>query len=500
MPAISRSAPTRTNLAAGAAALLLASGCFLAPSRFIAGRSPASPERPVELPPPPPAAPPERAPMPAQPRSLGDLLDLALSRDPSTRAAWHEARAAAAQAGSRRGAYLPALDLSGTAERSQIPASASRTETRQTTFGVGASLSWLLLDLGQRSASVREGDQLALAASLGHRAAVADLVLRVEEAYYLYLAARALVVAQRTNVEQTEANLAAAENRRRSGVATIADVLQARTAASQARLTLQSFEGATLALRGQLATQVGLEPTVEIDVGELPARVEVQSAAPRVEALLVDASEQNPDLARARAVADAAGARADAAARAWLPRLGARASVGQFWYEAPHADPGLGWSGGLVLEWPIFQGFSALYDARAARESAEAARARVDATTQGVMLDVWTTYQSLRTAVLRVETSRDLVESAGASADVAAARYKEGVGSILDVLNAQTALALARAEEVRARADWFLSLARLARATGRAELGRPDAPIPDEQGDAGPAPKDAPAAPAQGDR
>jgi outer membrane protein TolC len=85
---------------------------------------------------------------------------------------------------------------------------------------------------------------------------------------------------------------------------------------------------------------------------------------------------------------------------------------------------------------------------------------------------VWSSYQAVRTAVRRVETSADLLASATASADVAEARYKEGVGSILDLLNAQSALALARAEDVLARTDFFLSLARLARATGR--LPRPE--------------------------
>jgi outer membrane protein TolC len=49
------------------------------------------------------------------------------------------------------------------------------------------------------------------------------------------------------------------------------------------------------------------------------------------------------------------------------------------------------------------------------------------------------------------------------------------VGSILDLLNAQSALALARAEDVLARTDFFVSLARLARATGRLPAA-PDGP------------------------
>ena len=49
----------------------------------------------------------------------------------------------------------------------------------------------------------------------------------------------------------------AREERRRVGVATIADVLQARTAASQAQLDLQTTEGTVQTARGALALALG---------------------------------------------------------------------------------------------------------------------------------------------------------------------------------------------------------------------------------------------------
>jgi outer membrane protein len=57
---------------------------------------------------------------------------------------------------------------------------------------------------------------------------------------------------------------------------------------------------------------------------------------------------------------------------------------------------------------------------------------------------------------------------------VVAARYKAGVGSILDLLTAQGALDRARALETQARTAWFVTLARLAHATGT--LWQPGAP------------------------
>jgi outer membrane protein len=471
MPSRQLSWPGRA--AALVAALAVASGCVLSPSRWVGERvaPPDAVAREVAKAPPIAARPaPAPAPPPA-PRSLADFVDLALARDPSTRATWRDARAAAAEAGARQSLYLPSLDLSASLVRQQALATPNRPSFVQTTLGASAAITWLLLDLGVRGALVDEADLLLDAARLGEHAAVADLVLRVQQTYFELLAARALIEAQIAAVKQAEASLAAADGRQRAGLATIADVLQARTALSQARLFQQRFEGQALATRGALATLAGLAPTAELEVGQLPETVDAASAEPAVDDLLASAAARNPDLGRARAAADAAAARARAAARAPWPTLSFQGSVTRNHFLAPSGlDGGEAWFAGLVLRIPTLDGFRPAYDALAAREVAEAARERADATAQRVALDVWTSWQALRTTARQVATVRDLVESAQASVDVAAGRYREGVGTILDLLNAQSALALARAEDVRARTDFLVGLAQLARATGRLDL------------------------------
>lgn len=473
--------PPRARRTAAVATLLAAGGCStLAPARFVDERSapPAAVARQAAEAAAPPA-PPERAapPLPAAPRSISELVARALETDPATRAVWHDARAAAASAGAERTAYLPSLSVGAGVQRAETARTQTRASSTATTAGPSAELTWLLLDLGARAARVDQADQLLVAARLAEHAAVADLVLRVQETAYQHLGTRALVEAQAAAVKQAEESLAAAEGRRAAGVATVADVLQARTALSQARLTLQQLEGQALATAGALATLAGLPPTAAVDLGALPADVRVPDTTPAVEALLEEAARRSPDLARARAQAGAATAGARAAGRAWLPVLSLNAAASRSWYLEPGGiPPSNAWTVGLSLRLPLLDGLlRPAYDALAARAAADAAEARAEATAQAVALQVWTSYQGFRTAGLRVDTARDLLASAGASAEVAGGRYREGVGSILDLLTAQAALESARAEEVRARADYLVSLAQLARATGRLELPPPGA-------------------------
>jgi outer membrane protein len=123
----------------------------------------------------------------------------------------------------------------------------------------------------------------------------------------------------------------------------------------------------------------------------------------------------------------------------------------------------------LSIQFPLFNGFSRQYDVLQAKNEAEAARTSLASLQQQVGLQVWTSYFNLNTATQKIKTTRSLLESAQQSYDVALGRYQEGVGNILDLLTAQSALEEARAEDVVTRTQWFLAVAQLAHDTGTLE-------------------------------
>ena len=80
--------------------------------------------------------------------------------------------------------------------------------------------------------------------------------------------------------------------------------------------------------------------------------------------------------------------------------------------------------------------------------------------------DVWTAYQNLKTANASIEASRILLLSAQQSSDMALGRYKEGVGNIIDTLNAQSALASAKQQKIQSTLNWNIARATLAQSIG----------------------------------
>jgi outer membrane protein TolC len=397
--------------------------------------------------------------------SLGDVIDLALRNNPVTRVSWAEARAAAAEYGSTRGAYLPSLTATATASRTRsAPVNGGR-PIQRSQINPGLTLSYLLLDFGGRSGTIAEARQNLFAADLTHNATIQATVLAVETAYFTYMANSALLGAERSAIAEAQANLAAAQQRDSVGLATIADVLQARTALSQEQLNLETIEGELQTARGNLAAAMGIPANVSYELGPLQGAIPVRAVSVTVDSLIADAIARRPDLAAARAQAAAAAADVRVTKSAGLPALTLGSTAGRT-YSDPNIYGGGSYGVTLGISVPIFTGFSHQYDVAAARARADAAAAQADIVRQEVTTQVFTAYYALQTAGQRVTTADDLLASAQQSEQVAAGRYREGVGSIIDLLTAQTALANARAQQVQSRWQWYTALAQLAHDAG----------------------------------
>ncbi|MDE3128161.1 MAG: TolC family protein, partial [Gemmatimonadota bacterium] len=203
--------------------------------------------------------------------TLADAVDVALQNNPATRISWAQARASADLYGASRGSLYPSLSLNGTLTRSRSIAVPGRLAGERTQYGPSLNLSYLVFDFGGRGGAIESARQVAIAANLAHNATVQNTVLQVEASVFSYLATRALRDAQRTALNEATANLAAANDRHDVGLATIADVLQARTARSQVQLDLETLDGQLNVARGALAVAMGLPANTTLDLPDEPA-------------------------------------------------------------------------------------------------------------------------------------------------------------------------------------------------------------------------------------
>jgi outer membrane protein TolC len=315
---------------------------------------------------------------------------------------------------------------------------------------------------------------------LSHNVAVQNTILGVEQALFSYQATRTQRDAQRSAVNEATASLNAAEERHRVGLATIADVLQARTARSQAQLALESLEGAVHVAQGTLAVAMGIPANASFEPPILSDSLcpdSLRFISQSVDTLIAVATRNRPDLEAVRAQATAAAAQLRVARSGLLPTVSLNASRAYTSSNVPGLQ-GSTYNLGLGFDLPFFTGMARQYSLQAASEQLAAANARAEQTRQQIALQVFTAYYNLQTSTERVRTAADLLASATESESVARGRYREGVGSIVDLLIAQSALADARAQDAQARWQWRSGLAQLAHDVGLLGLrGEPLAPL-----------------------
>lgn len=125
---------------------------------------------------------------------------------------------------------------------------------------------------------------------------------------------------------------------------------------------------------------------------------------------------------------------------------------------------------GVQVSVPLFEGFTRQYKIRAAEAQIEEKQQSLEDARNTVELDVWKSYQSLRSNTATLPVVADLLINARKSWQAAEFRYEKGVGSLLEVLNAQTALAEAQRQHIRSLTDWRYSRLELAEKIGQLDM------------------------------
>ena len=411
---------------------------------------------------------------PSRSYSLGELIDLAEAHNPETRFAWERARAQAANLGVARSKLYPTLAAAALARLTRYQ-NFSGTSIDQRTAGEldgGLELSYMVFDFGARSGGISAAKAELLAANFVFNDAHRRVIYQVEQAYYQTLNSAGQLTAAQTSLTNAQTVQTAAEDRLQNGLATLPDVLQARSATAQAEYELQSVVGAQEIAQGNLGKALGNSPTVPVRVLPLEQLAIPDALADTVDQALDRALAQRPDLMQQLAEVRAANARVKEARAGFYPILNLSASGGgQDLHAYQDSDP---WHHrgdfvggvGLSLTWPLFDGGLRRGRLERAKADEQASAAGANAARDAIAEEVWRSYSNLRTAFRQRQSAVALLSAAEQSYAAALESYHQGVRNLLDVSAAQRTLAEARSTDVLARTQVLASLAELAFRTG----------------------------------
>ena len=411
---------------------------------------------------------------PGKAYSLAELIDLAEAHNPETRVAWENARSQAASLGIARSELYPTLSavaLTGV-DREEVPLGSRFYRHTDTADQVSLDLNYTIFDFGARRGRIAGESARVLAANFGFNDVHRRLIFQVQQAYYRLLNASAQDTAARASLANAEAVQQAAEERLRNGLATLPDVLEARSATAQSQYDLQAVLGAEESARGDLATALGASAATMIRVEPLSEVPTPESIAETVEQVIYRALDQRPDLQAEVACVRLADAQRKEARAAYYPSLNFRAnpSAQSLYLQQQTLRSGhtADLTGGMALSlnWTVFDGGARRSRLMQAEAEIRESEAQVNAASDSIEDEVWTAYSNLNTAFRQREAATALLDSAAQSYAAALESYDYGVRNLLDVTAAQKVLAQARSADILARTQVLATLADLAFRSG----------------------------------
>ena len=393
-----------------------------------------------------------------KPLSLVDVTEAALCHNPQTKEVYASAKVQAAQVGVARSLFFPSVtDTVSTSENKTRTANYSNVTNK-------IVASYLLYDFGSRDATLENANQLLKAASATQNATVQNVLLSAVNAFYQVHANKAILNASIETERLYQESFKSAEAKYIAGVATPADKLQAQTAFANATLTKIKNEGILKVAYGNLANIMGVPASMRLEIADAKLDAIPEMVDQDIEALIEQARLQRPDLVASEAQLKASLAKIEIAKADSKPTVSVNLS------NTRSDDSNAAFSSnsaiGLSVSIPLFAGYKPSYLIRSAEATAELNASQRDQLKLQVSLDVWTAYQNLKTANESIAASNVLVLSAEESSRVALGRYKEGVGNIIDTLNAQSALANAKQQKIQSVLNWNIARTTLAQSIG----------------------------------
>ncbi|HEX4167169.1 MAG TPA: TolC family protein [Bryobacteraceae bacterium] len=408
--------------------------------------------------------------------SLPELIDMAESHNPETHIAWESARAQLAALGVARSELYPTLAAVALSRINRDEVMLGTRFYRPTVQGFEGTLdlSYTVFDFGARAGRIAAAKAQLLAANFAFNDTHRRIIYQVEQAYYRLLNTSGQEEAARASLTNAQRVQQDAEDRLKSGLATLPDVLEAQSATAQAEYDLQAVLGGEEIARGDLATALGTSATVSIHVQPLNQVPTPESMGDTVDQAINRAFEQRPDLMQQIAEIRSAKAKIKEARAAYYPTLTFDAGPSaQSLYGLQQTLP---WAhtadltGGvtLSLNWTVFDGGARKNRLAQVEANSRAAKAQVSATRDQIEDQIWTAYSNLKTALRQRQSAIALLEAATQSYAAALQSYNYGVRSLLDVTAAQRTLAQARSADVLARTQVLTAVADLAFQTGDA--------------------------------
>jgi outer membrane protein len=331
-------------------------------------------------------------------------------------------------------------------------------------WSFGVTGTQLIYDFGQTYKKYSAARSTVQAQRAAEQTTRLTIVSAVRRAYFGAWAMRALVDVARETLDDQNKHLGQVQAFVEVGTQPPIALAQQRAAVANARVQLISAQNNYETAKAQLNQAAGIVGGTDYEVAD-DDLAPVEDEDQPLSTLVARAMAARPEFATLQRQRDAQDATLSAARGGYGPTLSALAGA----TDGGTALDGLvpNWDAEVLLTWPIFQGGltrGQVHQAEAGLQSIDAQRGLEHLQVQ---LDVDSARLAIRAAKATIGASDDALTSAREQLRLAEQRYATGVGSIIELTDAQVAYTSAAAQVVQARYGLATARAQLLAALGR---------------------------------
>ena len=407
--------------------------------------------------------------------TIEDAVQIGLENHPRIKSASERIGSQEAVLGQQMSAYYPTVSLNNRYQTSQSSTSGGSDEASES-YSSQASFNMTLYNFGKREGNVQAARETLNATKQDYATTTQDVVLAIKQAYYIYLGTQEVVRVRQETVRSRDLLVRQARGFYEVGTRARIDVARAEANLFSAQADLIAAENAVKIAWVTLRNAMGSPRLPEQPVAADSPEVELSMNLAGARNIAFDSRTELKSFEAQRKASDELIA---TARRGHLPDLLFDASYGRRHVSNEQVNGRTlntfplqpTWSVGLSFNIPIFDGFRTTNRIEETLHNYYNIRAQEEDRRQQIALEVEQSYLRVVELQERIKATDSAAQAAKENLDLAQGRYQVGVGSIIEVTDAETLYTDAQTTYIRTIYDYKIADAQLARAMGDNRVG-----------------------------
>ncbi|MEK7377232.1 MAG: TolC family protein [Candidatus Margulisiibacteriota bacterium] len=412
------------------------------------------------------------------PLTLDKSIELGLEYNEMVIISQKKVEAAQAKVNQAFSGYLPSVNISANYTRSYSSPMRTSFGGVPVVFGIdeaGTSKGWQaaltqnLFTFGKLENALGMALDNSKSAKEELRKAKQEVIYNAQAAYFGIIKAAKMVDLANESVDMAQAHLDEVNAMLQAGMSTKADYLRSEVSLLNSRQGQIRAKNALEIANAAFNNAIGKDIDTAISIAQSDFDPSAELQVYVFSDILKDAYSFRPDLRQASIAKDIAGKAAGGATAGWLPSVFLQGKYG--WTNTDYSVNKINydstsWQLLGASSWDIFDGLNSAGKIREANANLDAASYNISLVKKSVELDAKQAYLNFETAKEVIFTARKSIESARENNKIAQLRYKNGLATNIEILDAQNSLTKAEADGLTAQFDLELARSQILKASG----------------------------------